>query len=89
MEVNCESDFVARTEDFQSLAADIASHIAEMKPKAVRLEEVTEAERARFPRTRSAVRTEIRQGPEHDRWRTGEKQDRQAGRKHQISRFIF
>jgi elongation factor Ts len=48
VEVNCESDFVARTEDFQGLASDIAAHIAEMKPKAVRLEEVTEAERARF-----------------------------------------
>ena len=48
VEVNCESDFVARTEDFQSLAADVASHIGEMKPKAVRPEEVTEAERARF-----------------------------------------
>jgi elongation factor Ts len=48
VEVNCESDFVARTEDFQALAADVASHIAEMKPKAVRLEDVTEAERARF-----------------------------------------
>jgi elongation factor Ts len=48
VEVNCESDFVARTEDFQSLAADVAGHIAEMKPKAVRLEELTEAERARF-----------------------------------------
>ena len=31
MEVNCESDFVARTEDFQSLAADIASHIADIE----------------------------------------------------------
>jgi len=48
VEVNCESDFVARTEDFQSLAADVASHIAEMKPKAVRVEEVTEAERALY-----------------------------------------
>jgi elongation factor Ts len=48
VEVNCESDFVARTEDFQALAGDVASHIAEMKPKAVRLEDVTEAERARF-----------------------------------------
>jgi elongation factor Ts len=28
VEVNCESDFVARTEDFQTLAADIAKHIA-------------------------------------------------------------
>ena len=48
VEVNCESDFVARTEDFQMLTADIAAHIAETKPKVVRLEEVTEAERANF-----------------------------------------
>jgi len=48
VEVNCESDFVARTEDFQTLAADIAAHIAETKPKVVRIEEVTEAERANF-----------------------------------------
>jgi elongation factor Ts len=48
VEVNCESDFVARTEDFQSLAAGIAAHIAETKPKVVKLEEVTEAERANF-----------------------------------------
>jgi elongation factor Ts len=48
VEVNCESDFVARTEDFQNLATDIAAHIAETKPKYVRPEEVTEAERANF-----------------------------------------
>ena len=48
VEVNCESDFVARTEDFQALAGDIASHIAETKPKYVRAEDVTEAERANF-----------------------------------------
>jgi elongation factor Ts len=48
VEVNCESDFVARTEDFQTLAADIAAHIAETRPKKVRVEEVTEAERAHF-----------------------------------------
>jgi elongation factor Ts len=41
VEVNCESDFVARTEDFQTLTADVAAHIAETKPKVVRLEEVT------------------------------------------------
>jgi elongation factor Ts len=39
---------VARTEDFQTLAADIAAHIAETKPKYVRIEQVTEAERANF-----------------------------------------
>jgi elongation factor Ts len=48
VEVNCESDFVARTEDFQTLGADIAAHIAQTKPKLVRLEEVAEAERANF-----------------------------------------
>ena len=48
VEVNCESDFVARTEDFQALAADVAAHIAETKPRVVKLEEVTEAERANF-----------------------------------------
>ena len=48
VEVNCESDFVARTEDFQTLVADVAAHIAETKPKYVRVEEVTEAERANF-----------------------------------------
>ncbi|MGA8029424.1 MAG: translation elongation factor Ts [Bryobacteraceae bacterium] len=34
VEINCESDFVARTEDFQALAADVAAHIAETKPAA-------------------------------------------------------
>lgn len=48
VEVNCESDFVARTEDFQSLTADIAAHIAETKPKSVRVEDVAEAERENF-----------------------------------------
>src|SRR5207248_2922919 len=33
---------------FQALTADVAAHIAETKPKIVRLEEVTEAERANF-----------------------------------------
>ncbi|HMF74957.1 MAG TPA: translation elongation factor Ts [Bryobacteraceae bacterium] len=46
VEVNCESDFVARTEDFQALAAGIAAHIAETKPKVVKLENLAEAERA-------------------------------------------
>ncbi len=48
VEVNCESDFVARTEDFLSLTADVAAHIAQTKPKHVRVEDVTEQERANF-----------------------------------------
>lgn len=42
VEVNCESDFVARTEDFQRLCHDIAMHIAAIDPRYVRREEVTQ-----------------------------------------------
>jgi elongation factor Ts len=41
VEVNCESDFVARTEDFQQLVHDVAMHIAATDPKFVRKEDVT------------------------------------------------
>jgi elongation factor Ts len=41
VEVNCESDFVARTEDFKELVHDIAMHIAASDPKYVRKEDVT------------------------------------------------
>ena len=40
VEVNCESDFVARTDDFQNLAREVAMHIAAADPKWVRREEV-------------------------------------------------
>ena len=41
VEVNCESDFVARTDDFRELTHDIAMHIAASDPKFVRKEDVT------------------------------------------------
>jgi elongation factor Ts len=41
VEVNCESDFVARTDDFKELIHDIAMHIAASDPKFVRKEDVT------------------------------------------------
>src|ERR1700755_2938557 len=41
VEVNCESDFVARTDDFKELLHDIAMHIAASDPKYVRKEDVT------------------------------------------------
>src|SRR5262244_3707026 len=44
VEVNCESDFVARTDDFKELVHDIAMHIAASDPKYVRKEDVTEAD---------------------------------------------
>jgi elongation factor Ts len=40
VEVNCETDFVARTEGFQSLAKDLAMQIAAAAPRWVRREEV-------------------------------------------------
>src|ERR1700733_5644275 len=47
VEVNCESDFVARTDDFKELVHDIAMHIAASDPKFVRKEDVTAADLAR------------------------------------------
>ena len=42
LEVNCESDFVARNEQFQTLAKDLAMHVAAMNPLYVRPEEIPE-----------------------------------------------
>jgi elongation factor Ts len=41
VEVNCESDFVARTDDFQELVKDIAMQIAAADPQFIRKEDVT------------------------------------------------
>src|ERR1700719_5127779 len=41
VEINCESDFVARTDAFQQLSHDVAMHIAALDPRYVRREEVT------------------------------------------------
>jgi elongation factor Ts len=43
VEVNCESDFVARTEDFQELVHDLAMQIAATDPQFLRKEDVTPA----------------------------------------------
>jgi elongation factor Ts len=52
VEVNCETDFVARTDDFQALVRDVAMHIAAANPLAVTAEEIdpeiVERERAIF-----------------------------------------
>jgi elongation factor Ts len=42
VEINCESDFVARTDDFQELVHDIAMQIAAADPTFVRREDVTQ-----------------------------------------------
>src|SRR5512135_1769159 len=50
LEVNCETDFVAKNENFQELARDVAQHIAAMNPLYLRADdvpvEVIEAEKA-------------------------------------------
>lgn len=43
VEVNCESDFVARTDDFKELVHDLAMHIAAADPRFIRKEDVAAA----------------------------------------------
>jgi len=43
VEVNCETDFVASTEQFQNFAKDVALHIANLAPEYVQRDEVPEA----------------------------------------------
>src|SRR5512135_2231826 len=43
IEVNCESDFVARTEEFQALVHDVAMQVAAADPQFLRKEDVTPA----------------------------------------------
>lgn len=44
VEVNCETDFVARTDDFKELAHDLAMQVAATNPRFLTEEEVTEAD---------------------------------------------
>ena len=44
VEINCETDFVARTDDFKALAHDIAMQVAAMAPRYVSEDEITEAD---------------------------------------------
>jgi elongation factor Ts len=47
VEVNCETDFVARTDDFKNLAHDIAMQIAAMAPRYIRADQIHEED---FPK---------------------------------------
>ena len=44
VEINCETDFVARTDDFKSLAHDVAMQVAAMSPRYVSVDEISEAD---------------------------------------------
>jgi elongation factor Ts len=47
VEINCETDFVARTTEFQALLKDVAMQIAAANPRCVRRDEVTAADLAK------------------------------------------
>ena len=47
LELGCETDFVAKNEEFKKLAYEIAMHVAAMNPKYNRLTDVTEEDRAK------------------------------------------
>jgi len=48
VEINCETDFVARTDDFKSLAHDVAMQIAAMSPRYVSEDEIRESDWAKL-----------------------------------------
>ncbi len=60
VEVNCESDFVARTDDFQGLAREIAMHIAAASPQFVKREDVPAD---LLERERSIYRDQVKDKP--------------------------
>jgi elongation factor Ts len=46
VEVNCETDFVARTDDFKNFVHEVALHIAAMKPQFVSVDDVSDEYKA-------------------------------------------
>lgn len=50
VELNCETDFVARTDDFKNLAHDLAMQVAASKPRYLNEEEISEADWAELER---------------------------------------
>jgi len=58
VEINCETDFVAKTEDFQTFVKNIAMHIAATNPQFIRREEIPEEV---LERERTIYRTQARE----------------------------
>jgi elongation factor Ts len=58
VEINCETDFVAKTADFQTMARDIAMHIAASNPLCVRPEEIPEVT---MEREKEIYRSQLRE----------------------------
>ena len=64
LELRCETDFVARTEEFQKLAHDIALHIAGIKPLYVNKNEISEEARAEAERLFSEEARSLGKSPD-------------------------
>ena len=62
VEVNCETDFVARGEEFQQLVKDIAMHVAASEPKYVSREQVAAAD---LDKEREIARAQAKNEPKN------------------------
>ena len=62
LEVNCETDFVARGDEFQQLVKDIAMHVAAAEPKYVNREDVAAAD---LDKEREIARAQARNDPKN------------------------
>ena len=62
VEVNCESDFVARGEEFQQLVRDVAMHVAASDPRFVRREEVPSDE---LEKEREILKDQLKNDPKN------------------------
>jgi elongation factor Ts len=69
VEVNCETDFVARTDEFKSFCHEVALHIAALKPRYVSADDVPEDEIAA---ERAIYEAQAQDVPEHARERAVE-----------------
>ena len=58
VEVNCETDFVARTDDFKAFAHDVALHVAAASPRYIAREDVTEAD---LKKEEELIRAELKE----------------------------
>jgi len=62
VEINCESDFVARGEEFQQLVKDVAMHIAAVDPRYTRREEVPASE---LEKEREILKEQLKNDPKN------------------------
>ena len=81
VEANCETDFVARTEDFKALAHDIAMQVAAMNPRFIDESEIPDGDDV-DPSGILFASAAVYQGSWDDDRRACQGTDRQAGREH-------